>query len=102
MTGVTPEHLADLQAACRRFGVRRLDLFGSAATGRFDPESSDFDFLVEFESEHPLGAADRYFGLLEALEDIFAREVDLVVDRAIRNRFFRAEVDRTRKPLYAA
>ena len=33
---------------CRRFGVRRLELFGSAATDAFDPSRSDLDFLVEF------------------------------------------------------
>lgn len=45
------EELAEL---CRRFGVRRLEVFGSAATGAFDAES-DFDFLVEFDR------SDRYF-----------------------------------------
>jgi predicted nucleotidyltransferase len=35
---------------CRRFGVRRLELFGSAVKGTFDPGTSDLDFLVEFEA----------------------------------------------------
>lgn len=55
--------LADL---CRRYDVRRLELFGSAARGDFDLRSSDLDFLVEFAplSAGQRGAADRYFGLL--------------------------------------
>lgn len=58
----------ELQELCRRFSVKRLDLFGSAASGRFEPAESDLDFLVEFEGTGSTkGAADRYFGLLEAL-----------------------------------
>ena len=41
---IVETNLPALQALCRRFGVRRLDLFGSAATGRFDPALSDLDF----------------------------------------------------------
>ena len=43
----------ELRAVCRRFHVRRLDLFGSAARGDFDPQRSDVDFLVEFDRTHP-------------------------------------------------
>jgi len=56
-------NLAALRALCRRFHVRRLDLFGSAATGRFDPARSDLDFLIEFEPMPPGGSFKAYFGL---------------------------------------
>jgi predicted nucleotidyltransferase len=91
--------LADL---CRRYGVRRLEVFGSAAAGGFREEDSDLDFLVEFESPASPGYADGYFGLLEALEALFGRPVDLVVASAIRNPYFRESVDKTRALLYAA
>lgn len=39
---------AELEALCRRFSVRRLELVGSAATGAFQSATSDLDFLVEF------------------------------------------------------
>jgi len=102
MVSLTPDQLDTLRELCRRYGVARLDLFGSAATEAFNPEASDLDLLVEFEREHEMNAADRYFGLLFDLQNLFGREVDLVMDRAIRNRCFREEVQRTRKPLYAA
>ncbi len=55
---------ATLPALCRRFGVRRLDLFGSAASGRFDPGRSDLDFVVSFADLLPPAAyADAWFGL---------------------------------------
>ena len=92
----------ELEAPCRRFGVRRLEIFGSAASGAFRAEESDLDFLVEFEGPVGRGYADRYFGLLEALESLFDRPVDLVVASAIGNPYFREMVDETRELLYAA
>ena len=68
----------------------------------FRAEDSDLDFLVEFLPLGPVEHADAYFGLLEALKDLFGRPVDLVMADAIRNRYFKESVDRTRRPLYAA
>ncbi len=88
-------------ALCRRYHVRRLEVFGSAAVGRFDPQTSDLDFLVEF---YPVGRgqhADTYFGLLEGLQDLFLRPVDLVMVRAVSNPYFRRSIEQTRELLYA-
>ena len=93
---------ADLEVLCRRFQVRRLELFGSAATGAFRSEDSDLDFLVEFALPDGGGYADRFFGLLESLEQLFGRPVDLVVGSAIKNPFFRESVERSKALLYAA
>jgi hypothetical protein len=87
---------------CAAHGVLRLELFGSAAREDFDPAGSDFDFLVEFGESSPAAHADAYFGLLEALERLFSRSVDLVERRAIRNPFFLGTVERTRVTVYAA
>ena len=93
-------HRAEIAEICARFGVRRLELFGSAATGAFDPAHSDVDFLVE------LGpAADRfgqYCGLKEALEAVFGRPVDLVEEGASSNRYFLESMNKSRRLLYAA
>src|SRR5690606_30475 len=96
------EHRDEIADLCRRFGVRRLEVFGSASTGAFRPGESDFDFRVEFESPEAPGYAARYFGLKQELEDLLGASVDLVVERVITNRFFRASVDESRHPLYAA
>ena len=92
----------ELRRLCRRYGVRRLDLFGSAATGPYDPEESDLDFLVEFQPEALDAYADAYFGLLEALGRLFGWPVDLVVESAIKNPYFLQSVERTRTPVYEA
>lgn len=94
--------IAEVAALCRRFHVHRLDLFGSAARGTFDPERSDLDFVVTFEELHPVALADDWFGLREGLEALFGRPVDLLTDRSIRNPYLRESVERSRRTLYAA
>ncbi len=102
MNLLVEQHRTQLEALCRRYGVRRLEVFGSAATGLAQSGESDVDFLVEFGPLPPGGYADAYFGLLESLEALYGRSVDLVVASAIRNPFFLQSVERTRTLLYAA
>src|SRR5262245_15134885 len=89
---------SELEQICRRWGVRRFELFGSASRDDFSP-SSDLDFLVEFESG---GSLESYLGLRGDLEALFGRAVDLVMPAAIRNPYIRASIDRDRQLLYAA
>jgi predicted nucleotidyltransferase len=96
------QHFQEVAELCRRYRVRRLELFGSAAREDFDPARSDLDLLVEFEPLAEGEHADAYFGLLESLESLFARHVDLVMSRAIRNRYFLEAIQPTRTVLYAA
>ena len=95
-------HREELQALCRRFHVRRLDLFGSAARGDFDPDRSDFDFVVEFDRAAPQHPFDSYFGLKEELEALFGRNVDLVELSAVRNPYLKASIEQSRENVYAA
>jgi hypothetical protein len=87
---------------CCRHGVKRLELFGSAARGDFDPAKSDLDFFVEFVSDGWEGAADRWFGLQEGLESLFKRNIDLVSVKAAKNPYFLEVANRHRVSLYAA
>lgn len=96
------ERRGELESLCRRYGVRRLEVFGSAATGAFRAAESDLDFVVEFEAADRAGYADRYFGLAESLEQLFGRRVDLVVASAIKNPYFRESINRSKVLLYAA
>lgn len=95
-------HRSELEQLCQRFNVRRLELFGSAATGQHLPRDSDLDFLVEFVPLPSGTYADTYFGLRESLEQLFERPVDLVVASAIKNPYFRQSVEQTKVLLYAA
>lgn len=98
----SPKHHDRLSELCRNFRVRRLEIFGSACRADFNTESSDFDFLVDFEDMEPKAYADAYFGLLEALADLYQRPVDLVVRSAIKNPYFIQGIDKNRVLLYAA
>ena len=92
------EAIADL---CRKYGVRKLELFGSAASGDFDPARSDVDFFYEFDSDLT-NLADRFFGLLEDLEALLGRKVDLVSSRDAKNPYFLQVANQHRVTLYAA
>jgi uncharacterized protein len=102
MIDLIEQHRASLLNLCQKYDVRRLDIFGSAARGDFDPGRSDLDFLVEFNNFTIHNAADRYFDFLFALQTLFGRKVDLLSDRAIRNPYLRRSVDSERINLYAA
>ena len=91
-----------IRALCSRYHVTRLELFGSATRDDFEPIRSDLDFLVEFAPLSPSDRADAYFGLLEALQDLFQRDIDLVETQAITNPYFKQSVDAGRTVLYAA
>ena len=85
-----------------KYSVRRLHPFGSATTGRFEVDSSDLDFLVKFQSMPPAEHADCYFGLLEALQDLFSRPIDLVETQAVKNPVLLETIEETKSILYAA
>jgi uncharacterized protein len=90
-----------LEALCRIHRVRRLELFGSAASSRFDSKRSDLDFLVSFETMPPEELADSYFGLLASLEDLFELPIQLVTETsASKNPYFWESVERSKSVLY--
>lgn len=88
---------------CRKFGVMKLEVFGSAADGSHSTGKSDVDLLVEFLPGVSLGPwLGHYFDLRDELARIFGSPVDLVMVNALRNPYFIREVNRTRQLLYAA
>ncbi len=93
---------AEIRALCRRFGVKRLDLFGSAVLDHGTGPIGDLDFLVDLGDLSPEEYAETYFSLREALEELFSRPVDLVTVPSIRNPFFKQRLEQTRSTLYAA
>ena len=91
--------VADL---CRRSGVRRLDIFGSAVRPDFDSEHSDLDFLVEFDNAAPAAYAQAFFALKEGLEALFHRPVDLLTQSSLADPYFRRRVAAERQTVYAS
>ena len=93
----------ELVEHCRRHGVVRLEVFGSAARATdFDPKSSDADFLVEFRHDGDRATLRQYFDFAEALRKTLGRSVDLVESDAIRNPYLRAAIDKSREVVYTS
>ncbi len=91
----------EIAALCRRCGIRRLEISGSGAASRFDPETSDLDFVVDL-GEYDETVGDRYFDFADALEALLGRPVDLLTERSIRNPYLKAAIHRQRKTVYEA
>jgi predicted nucleotidyltransferase len=89
----------EIERLCRRLPVKRLGLFGSALSRNFS-QSSDIDVLVIFDSGENIDLFDKYFELKEQLEEIFKREVDLVVDKKFKNPVLRESINKTRLIIY--
>lgn len=94
---VTAEQIADF---CARWGVNELSLFGSVLRDDFT-SASDVDVLVNLEPDRPKGPFD-WLQMIEELQQMFGRKVDLVSKRALRNPFRRHQILTTREVLYAA
>lgn len=92
---------AAIARVCKRHGVERLRVFGSAVTGRFDPETSDIDFLVDYKPEAER-TFQEFFALREELERIVGRPVDLIDARNVRNPYFAKSVFGSAQDVYAA
>ncbi len=103
MVELVQKHGEDIAGLCRQYNVRCLELFGSALNeDHFDPQTSDIDFLVEFLPLEPRQHGKSYFGLLEKLQDLFGRNIDLVETKAITNPYLLESVDQNRIEIYAA
>lgn len=97
------ENLAEIRSLCQRYDVARLEICGSAVEGKFDPQNSDIDSLVEYIPGHSLGPwMCQYFNFKEDLQELLGRKVALIMASALRNPWFIREVNKTRRPLYAA
>jgi len=96
------ERIDDLKRLCVKHRVRALWLFGSATGKDFDQARSDFDFLVEFAPMTPIDRKNAYFGLLEALQGLFGRPIDLAEPGGLRNPIVKRLIEDTRVPIYAA
>lgn len=90
---------SEIVQMCVELGVRRLELFGSAARGG---SARDLDFLVDLGERPPAEYADAYFALRERLAELFARSVDLITPPGLQNPYFRQRVEQEKILLYAA
>jgi predicted nucleotidyltransferase len=89
----------DAVALCHKYGVRRLEVFGSAATCEFDPDASDIDLIYEF-TDTSSRLLDRFLEFADDLEVEFGRHVDLIPNRYFESPCFRYAVNKSRISIY--
>ena len=102
MIGLLESKRDAIEDVCSRFGVARLEVFGSALREDFKPGESDLDLLVEFKPMESYARVEAYFGMRDELRALLKREVDLVMVGAVKNRYISREIERTKQLLYAA
>jgi len=101
MLDLITKHQPQIAALCRKHGVKRLELFGSAARGDSN-STSDIDFFYELDQTSTSGIADRFFAFQQDLEKLLGRKVDLVSASDATNPYFLQVANRHRQTLYAA
>lgn len=86
---------------CRKYKVKTLAVFGSILTDKFN-DQSDVDLLVNFDTANheEWDYVSNYFDFRDALERLFKRKVDLIEEGGLRNKYFIANVNRTKKIIY--
>lgn len=102
MIGLLESKREAIEHVCSRFGVARLEVFGSALREDFKAGESDLDLLVEFKPMEPYARVEAYFGLRDELRVLLKREIDLVMAGAVKNPYISREIERTKQLLYAA
>jgi predicted nucleotidyltransferase len=96
---VLNQHIDQIKRLCELNKVSTLFAFGSVTNDKFNPDS-DIDLVVEIDDNDPISYSDKYFNLKFQLEEILKRQIDLLEQKAIRNRFLKSEIDRTKVLIY--
>jgi uncharacterized protein len=91
-----------ISAICRRFDVRLLEVFGSAARESGDAAVGDIDFAVSFNQIDRRDAFGQFFDLKKELSSLLGKPVDLVEISAVRNPYVRKTIEEDKKLVFAA
>ena len=93
------QKIEEIRKVCKENRVKQLFAFGSVTREDFTSES-DIDLVVDFEEKDPFIYSDLYFSLKDKLEKILKRQVDLLEERAIKNKFFRQQLEQSKVLIY--
>jgi predicted nucleotidyltransferase len=99
MEKIVEEKLPQVRDLCRKYNVRKLEIFGSAVGENFNAKS-DVDFIVEFAPMHWKNHADSFWGMWDDLKTLYNREVDLLEKETIENPYFLASIAASRKVIF--
>ena len=96
---IISQHINQIIQLCEINNVRTLFAFGSGTKGKFK-QDSDIDMVVDIDEKDSISYTDKYFNLKFQLEELLKRQIDILEQKAIRNRFLKSEIDRTKVQIY--
>ena len=88
-----------ISSVCSLYNVNKLYIFGSAITDEYNYKS-DVDLLVDFKNININNYADNYYDFKIELQKIFNRKIDLLEIQAIKNPYFKSEIEQTKRLIY--
>ena len=102
MNAIVKDKLPQIAELCRKYRVERMYLFGSAARDTdFDPATSDIDLLIAFSPElDVLDRGDNFLDLVEDLQTLFGRGVDLMTEKSLSNPYLVESIERDKQLIY--
>jgi len=93
------QNIDTIRALCKKYKVAKLWIFGSILTPRFN-DDSDIDFSVTFHYDQIQDLFVTFFDFIEELQLLLGRKVDMVDETAVKNLYFRRELDNTKHLIY--
>jgi len=94
-------YIDQIRVLCNENKVKRLFVFGSVLTDRFN-ETSDVDMLVDIALSDPFDYAENYFDLKFKLQDLLKRPIDLLEEKSMKNTYLIENINQTKKLIYEA
>ena len=102
MHQIIKKNISELNKLCKSFGVKRLYVFGSLSTTKFDEHKSDIDLIVELDETDPVEKGEKLILLWDKFEELFGRKVDLLSKTEVRNPYLQIGIDTTKQLIYEA
>lgn len=96
---IIEQNIDKIIALCKKYKVEKLWIFGSILTPQFN-EKSDIDFSVKFHYQQIEDLFLTFFDFIDELRTLLGREIDMVDETAIKNPYFRRELDSTKRLIY--
>ena len=94
-------YIKEINVLCNNYKVKQLFAFGSVLNSEFTKDS-DVDLLVDFNISDPIEYAENYFALKFALQELLNRQIDLLEQKALKNKYLVESINNKKKVLYAA
>ena len=102
MQKIFNDKINELKGICLSLGLKRLYVFGSVVSNKFQ-DDSDIDFLISFTEKLSIEQyTDNYFTLQYKLRELFNREIDVVTEHTLSNPYFIESINETKQLIYEA